>query len=46
MLITYIKGGTPAQIFLERGSAMRRFDEKRAIIPIWVLGITSKLQGR
>jgi len=22
MLITYIKGGTPAQIFLERGSAM------------------------
>jgi hypothetical protein len=24
MLITYIKGGTPAQIFLERRSAMRR----------------------
>ena len=24
MLITYIKGGTPAQIFLERGSAMTR----------------------
>ena len=24
MLIAYIKGGTPAQIFLERGSAMTR----------------------
>jgi hypothetical protein len=24
MLITYIKGGTPAQIVLERGSAMTR----------------------
>jgi hypothetical protein len=24
MLITYIKGGTPAQFFLERGSAMTR----------------------
>jgi hypothetical protein len=24
MLITYIKGGTPAHIFLERGSAMTR----------------------
>jgi hypothetical protein len=24
MLITYIKGGTPAQFFLERGSAMMR----------------------
>jgi hypothetical protein len=24
MLITYIKGGTPAQNFLERGSAMTR----------------------
>jgi hypothetical protein len=24
MLITYIKGGTPAQIILERGSAMTR----------------------
>jgi hypothetical protein len=24
MLITYIKGGTPAQIFLERGFAMTR----------------------
>ena len=24
MLITYIKGGTPAEIFLERGSAMTR----------------------
>jgi len=24
MLITYIKGGTPAQIFLKRGSAMTR----------------------
>jgi hypothetical protein len=24
MLIIYIKGGTPAQIFLERGSAMTR----------------------
>jgi hypothetical protein len=24
MLITYIKGGNPAQIFLERGSAMTR----------------------
>ena len=24
MLITYIKEGTPAQIFLERGSAMTR----------------------
>jgi hypothetical protein len=24
MLITYIKGGTPAKFFLERGSAMRR----------------------
>jgi hypothetical protein len=24
MLITYIKGGTSAQIFLERGSAMTR----------------------
>jgi hypothetical protein len=28
-LITYIKGGTPAQIFLEKGFA--KFDEKRAI---------------
>jgi hypothetical protein len=26
MLITYIKGGTPAQIVLERGSAMTRAD--------------------
>ena len=24
ILITYIKGGTPAQIFLEKGSAMTR----------------------
>jgi hypothetical protein len=24
MLITYIKGGTPAQFYLERGSAMTR----------------------
>jgi len=24
MLITYIKGGTPAQVFLERGTAMTR----------------------
>ena len=24
MLITYIKGGTPAQLFLERGSVMTR----------------------
>jgi hypothetical protein len=24
MLITYIKGGTPAKMFLERGAAMTR----------------------
>jgi hypothetical protein len=46
MLITYIKGGTLAQIFLERGLKFRTFEDKRAITPKWVMGFTYKLQGR
>jgi hypothetical protein len=38
MLITYIKGGTPAKTFLERGSAMTRaniFYFLTEVIYIW-----------
>jgi hypothetical protein len=49
ILITYIEGGTPAQIFFGEGVCnedFEHFDEKRAITPKWVMGFTSKLRGR